>query len=95
MKNKKTEIEDLNLDMMKARFKEDQKFGFRPRISARTGLRLVELASRSIQTTAALQTAIDRLEDMLKGDDGQAWKEAKKALPGLRTALKGNNNNED
>lgn len=35
----------------------------------------------------ALLTAIWRLEDMLKGDDGQAWKEAEKALPGLRRAL--------
>lgn len=34
-----------------------------------------------------LKIAIDRLEDMLKGDDGQAWKEAEKALPGLKKAL--------
>lgn len=35
----------------------------------------------------ALALAIARLEDMLKGDDGQAWKEAERALPGLRAAL--------
>lgn len=34
-----------------------------------------------------LKIAIDRIEDMLKGDDGQAWKEAEKALPGLKKAL--------
>ncbi len=34
-----------------------------------------------------LQTAIWRLEDMLKGDDGQAWKEAEKALPKLKKIL--------
>lgn len=31
----------------------------------------------------ALATAIDRIEDLLRGDDGQAWKEAQKALPAL------------
>lgn len=35
----------------------------------------------------ALEVAIWRLEDMLKADDGQAWKEAEKALPRLREAL--------
>ena len=35
----------------------------------------------------ALQTAIWRLEDMLKADDGQAWKEAEKALPKLKATL--------
>lgn len=35
----------------------------------------------------ALQLAVDRLEDMLKGDDGQAWQEAERALPRLRAAL--------
>ncbi len=35
----------------------------------------------------ALRLAIARLEDLLKGDDGQAWKEAEKELPRLRVAL--------
>lgn len=35
----------------------------------------------------ALRNAIDRLEDMLKGDDGQAWKEAERVMPRLRAAL--------
>lgn len=35
----------------------------------------------------ALGLAIARIEDMLKGDDGQAWKEAEKAIPTLRAAL--------
>lgn len=35
----------------------------------------------------ALQTAVDRLADMLKGDDGQAWDEARKALPQLHAEL--------
>ena len=35
----------------------------------------------------ALQTAIWRLEDILKRDDAQAWKEAEKALPKLQEAL--------
>lgn len=39
------------------------------------------------QLRKALQTAIWRLEDMLKGDDGQAWKEAEKALPALKAHL--------
>ena len=36
---------------------------------------------------AALQVAIWRIEDMLKSDDGQSFKEAAKALPGLKAAL--------
>lgn len=39
------------------------------------------------QLRKALQTAIWRLEDMLRGDDGQAWKEAEKALPALKAHL--------
>lgn len=38
---------------------------------------------------AALERAIDCLKDMLMGDDGQAWKETEKALPGIETALSG------
>lgn len=35
----------------------------------------------------ALQLARDRIADMLMGDDGQAWKEARKALPIIDAAL--------
>ena len=35
----------------------------------------------------ALRLAIDRINDMLMGDDGQAWKEARKALPRIEAAL--------
>lgn len=35
----------------------------------------------------ALGEAIARLADMHKGDDGQAWKEAGRALPRLRATL--------
>lgn len=35
----------------------------------------------------ALDTAIKRLNDMLIGDDGQAWKEARKTLPLLEQTL--------
>ena len=35
----------------------------------------------------ALQMAVDRLADMLQGDDGQAWQEAERTLPRLRAAL--------
>lgn len=34
-----------------------------------------------------LESARDRIKDMLKGDDGQAWKEAEKALPAIEAAL--------
>lgn len=42
---------------------------------------------RVIALESALQTAIWRIEDMLKNDDGQAWKEAEKALPNLKVTL--------
>jgi aminoglycoside phosphotransferase len=42
---------------------------------------------RVIELESALQTAIWRIEDMLKADDGQAWKEAEKALPNLKATL--------
>lgn len=41
------------------------------------------LAKRVVFLEDALQKAIYRLEDMLEGDDGQAWKEAEKELPRL------------
>ena len=34
-----------------------------------------------------LQIAVARLEDMLLGDDAQAWDEAEKALPAMKRAL--------
>jgi len=33
--------------------------------------------------------AVDCLKDMLMGDDGQAWKEAERALPGIEEILAG------
>ena len=39
------------------------------------------------QLKQALRTAIARIEDMLLGDDGQAWKEAQKSLPRLKAVL--------
>ena len=49
-------------------------------------------ATKMIETAAqdvaeALKTAIDRLEDLLRNDDGQAWKEAEKALPRLHDVM--------
>ena len=35
----------------------------------------------------ALRVACHRINDMLMGDDGQAWKEAEKALPKLLAAI--------
>lgn len=39
------------------------------------------------ELASALQTAVWRLDDMLIGDDGQAWKEAERAMPPLRALL--------
>jgi len=46
-----------------------------------------QLAKRVVGLEKALQEAVWRLEDMLEGDDGQAWKEAEKALPKIREAM--------
>lgn len=46
-----------------------------------------ELAASNENLKRNLQEAIYRLMDMLEGDDGQAWKEAEKALPRLQRAL--------
>jgi hypothetical protein len=43
--------------------------------------------SREFGGIDALRVAINRLDDILQGDDGQAYKEAEKALPKLRAAL--------
>lgn len=48
---------------------------------------IAHLVSSAPELARALQTAIWRLEDMLKADDGQAWKEAEKAIPSLRSTL--------
>jgi len=42
-----------------------------------------------------LKIAIDRIEDMLKGDDGQAWKDAENALTGLKKALEVQNKRQE
>lgn len=39
------------------------------------------------QVLAALKLARARLADMLEGDDGQAWKEARKAIPIIDAAI--------
>jgi hypothetical protein len=43
--------------------------------------------SPEFEGTSPLQEAVNRLDDILQGDDGQAYKEARKALPRLRAAL--------
>lgn len=45
------------------------------------------LVTQSERLRKQLQSAIYRLEDMLEGDDGQAWDEAEKALPAMKKAL--------
>ena len=52
------------------------------------GAHVKELEERIAQLVGGLTTAINRLDDMLIGDDGQAWKEAEKALPRLRDLIK-------
>lgn len=44
-------------------------------------------AQREAELRRMLSTAIDRIEDMLNGDDGQAWKEAERVLPRLRATI--------
>ena len=46
-----------------------------------------EAAQLIVDLCDGLRTAIWRIEDMLKGDDGQAWKEAERALPQLKKIL--------
>lgn len=48
---------------------------------------LTRLQMKLMTARAGLETAIFRIEGMLKGDDGQAWKEASKAMPSLRALL--------
>ncbi len=51
------------------------------------GTYVKELEERNAELVDGLTTAIHRLDDMLMGDDGQAWKEAQKALPRLRAMV--------
>lgn len=44
---------------------------------------------RVLKLESALQTAIHCIEDMLKGGDDKAWREADKALPNLKALLPG------
>ena len=55
---------------------------------ATNGVQLIA-DQRVLKLEDALQTAVNRIEDMLMGDDGQAWKEARKALPNLKALLPG------
>ena len=48
---------------------------------------IAHLEADVMRKDEALRSAIDRLNDMLMGDDGQAWKEARKALPHIEAAL--------
>jgi hypothetical protein len=55
--------------------------------------RISDLASEAAQESElrdGLEMAINRIEDMLQGDDGQAWKEAEKWLPRLKQTLADN-----
>jgi hypothetical protein len=49
------------------------------------------LLARIRELEAALQSAHARLQDMLMDDDGQAWKEARRALPAIAAALPATN----
>lgn len=48
---------------------------------------VASLRWRVVELEAALQSAHARLTDMLMGDDGQAWREAERALPKIAAAL--------
>ena len=50
-------------------------------------LEYVHPISRPQEIRKQLRVAIARLEDMLQGDDAQAWDEAEKALPAMKRAL--------
>jgi len=43
------------------------------------------LADEIVRLNAELTTALHRLEDMLMGDDGQAWKEAQRFVERARS----------
>lgn len=51
--------------------------------------KLETLTARVAELESVLWEAIERLDDMLKGDDGQAWSEAERAMPKLRKAVDG------
>ena len=46
-----------------------------------------EKFSRPQEIRKQLRVAVARIEDMLQGDDAQAWDEAEKALPAMKRAL--------
>ena len=50
-------------------------------------LEYVRPISEHQELRTQLRIAIARLEDMLMGDDAQAWDEAEKALPAMKRAL--------
>ncbi|BBI61721.1 hypothetical protein HSBAA_30270 [Vreelandella sulfidaeris] len=46
-----------------------------------------ELEAQNGRLRHQLQSAVYRIDDMLMGDDGQAWKEAEKARPAMQQVL--------
>lgn len=46
-----------------------------------------ELSMKYIELLDALERSVDRICDLLKNDDGQAWKEAERELPILKDKL--------
>lgn len=48
---------------------------------------IVKKDAQIVELQNALLLAVNRLKDMLHGDDGQAWKEAEKALPYIERVL--------
>lgn len=58
--------------------------GFRFGEESKANARLMATAPELLD---ALKTAISRLQDVLQNDDGQAWKEARKALPQLESIV--------
>lgn len=55
-------------------------------LTAATAQDIADRLNEMVRPT--LELARDRLADMLKGDDGQAWKEAEKAMPQIEKALR-------
>lgn len=49
--------------------------------------RLVQKDLETLALREALEIAVGRIEDMLKADDGQAWKETERRLPTLKLAI--------
>ena len=51
------------------------------------GVKYNTLRGDVLQLKDMLKTARNRIADMLQGDDGQAWKEAEKALAAIDAAI--------